>query len=98
MSQELKELLRIKSGIIVWLSGKESTCQCRRCRLNPWVRMIPWRGKWQPPPVFLPGKSHGQQSLVGYSSWICQELDTTEHTHTHAILDLQPEEEKYYTD
>ena len=33
------------------------------------VRKIPWRRKWQPTPVFLPGKSHGQRSLVGYSPW-----------------------------
>ena len=41
--------------------GKEPTCQCRRwkkCGFNPWVRKIPWRRKWQPTPVFLPGKSH----------------------------------------
>ena len=51
-----------------WLSGKESTCQCRRCRrheLNPWVRKIPWKRTWQPTSVLLPGKSHGQKSLVG---------------------------------
>ena len=36
---------------------------------NPWVRKIPWRRKWQPTPVFLPGKSHGQRSMVGYSPW-----------------------------
>ena len=40
----------------------------------------PWRNKWQPAPVFLPGKSHGQRSLAGYSSWSCKELDMTEHT------------------
>ena len=40
-----------------------------RCRFNPWVRKIPWRRKWQPTSVFLPGKSHGQRSLVGYSPW-----------------------------
>ena len=34
---------------------------------NLWVRKILWRRKWQPTPVFLPGKSHGQRSLVGYS-------------------------------
>ena len=48
-------------------SGKESACQCRRCkrcRFEPWVRKIPWRRKWQPAPVFLPGESHGQRSLV----------------------------------
>ena len=39
---------------------------------------IPWRREWQPTPVFLPGKSHGQKSLVGYSSWGCKELDRTE--------------------
>ena len=39
------------------LSGKESTCQRRRCGLDPWVRKIPWRRKWQPTPVFLPGKT-----------------------------------------
>ena len=34
---------------------------------DPWVRKIPWRKKWQPTPVLLPGKSHGQRSLVGYT-------------------------------
>ena len=50
---------------------------------NPWVGKIPWRRKWQPAPVFLPGKSYGQRSLVGYSSWGLRESDMTEHTHTH---------------
>ena len=39
---------------------------------------IYWRRKWQPTPVFMPGKSHGPRSLVGYSPWGCKELDTTE--------------------
>ena len=52
-----------------WCSGKESACQCRRLKFNPWVRKIPWRRKWQPTPVFLPGESHEQRSLAGYSSW-----------------------------
>ena len=42
-------------------------CQCRRPGFDPWVGKIPWRRKWQPTPVFLPGKSHGQKSLEGYS-------------------------------
>ena len=46
---------------------KESACQCRRHRFNPWVRKILRRRKWQPTPVFLPGKCHGQRSLAGYS-------------------------------
>ena len=41
---------------------------------------LPWRRKWQPTPVLLPGKVHGQRSLPGYSPRGCQELDTTEHT------------------
>ena len=49
--------------------GKESVCQCKRHKglgFNPWVGKIPWRRAWQPTLVFLPGKSHGQRSLVGY--------------------------------
>ena len=48
--------------------------------------IIHWRRKWQPTPVFLPGKSHGQRSLVGYNSWGLKESDTTEFgcTHTHS--------------
>ena len=41
----------------------------RRPRFHPWVRKIPWRRKWQPTPVFLPGKFHAQRSLAGYSPW-----------------------------
>src|SRR5574337_155407 len=68
------------------LSGKDSTCQCRRRRrggFNPWVRKIPWRRKWQPTPVLLPGKSHGQSSLVGCSPRGHEESDTTERLHFH---------------
>ena len=50
-------------------SGKESTCQCRRPRFNLWFGRIPWDRKWQPTPVFLPKKFHGQRSLVDYSPW-----------------------------
>ena len=47
---------------------------------DPWYEKIPWRRKWQPTPVFLSGKSHGQRSLVGYSPQGCKELDMTEAT------------------
>ena len=67
----------LKEGLPGWLSGKESSCQCRRCEFNPWVRKIPGRRIWQPTPVFLPGKSHGHSSLVGYSPWGHKESDTT---------------------
>ena len=49
---------------------------------NPLVRKIPRRRKWQPTTVFLPGKTHGQMSLAGYSPWGRKESDTTERTHT----------------
>ena len=55
--------------------------QCRRRRrleFDPWARKIHWRRKWQPTPVFLPGKSHGQSSLAGYSLWGPKASDTTE--------------------
>ena len=67
--------------------GKESACQCRRHRFDPWLGKIPWNRKWRPTPVLLSGKSPRQRSLVGYSPWGRKELDTTErlsmHTHTH---------------
>ena len=64
-------------------SGKELACQCRRCkrrRLDPWVGKIPWRRKWQPTPVFLPGEAHGQRSLVGCRPRRRPESDTTDVT------------------
>ena len=51
-------------------SGKESACQCRKCKrygFSPWVRKIPYRKRLQPTPVFLPRNFHGRRSLVGYS-------------------------------
>ena len=48
---------------------------------DPWVRKIPWRRKWQSTLALLPGKSHGQRSLIGYSPWGRKESDTTERLH-----------------
>ena len=51
-------------------SSKKPACQCKRhkrCGFDPWVGKIPGRRAWQPTPVFLPGESHGQRSLAGYS-------------------------------
>ena len=56
------------AGFPRWLSVK-NRLQCRRYGFNPWVRKIPWTRAWQPTPVFLPGESHGQRSLVGFSPW-----------------------------
>ena len=71
-------------GLPRWLSGKESTCQCKRHErhgFDPWVQKIPSRREWQPTPGFLPGESQAQRSLVSYTmSWVCQESDMTEST------------------
>ena len=66
--------------ILRLLSGRESICQCRRCRFDTWVGKICFSRKWQPIPVFLPGKFHGQRSLVGYSPWGGKELDKPQCT------------------
>ena len=64
-------------GFPWWLSSKESAGQCRRLGFNPWIGGIPWGRKWQPTPVSLSGKSHGQRSLAGYSPWGRKVSDTT---------------------
>ena len=73
-------MIKVSQRLPRWLSGKESTCLCkghRRLGFNPWVGKIPWRKKWQPTLVFLPGEFHGQRSLVGYSSWGGKDSDMT---------------------
>ena len=76
-------------GLRRWPSGKETACQCRRHKrrgFDPWVGKVPWSGKRQPTPAFLPGESHGQRSLVDYSPWGHKESGMTDraraHTHT----------------
>ena len=69
-----------------WLRWWSVCLQCRRPGFSPWVGKILWRRKWQPNPVFLPGKVQGQRSLVGYSPWGNKELDTTEQLHFHFLL------------
>ena len=59
-----------------------SSRRCWKLRFDPWVGMILRKRKWQLTPVFLPGESHGQRSLAGYSPWGSKESDTTEHTCT----------------
>jgi len=62
-------------GLPWWLSAKEFTCQCRRNEFYPLVRKIPWKRKWQPTPVFLPGKSHRHRGLQGTVCGIARESD-----------------------
>ena len=62
-----------------WLSKQtELNWQCWRPGFNRWNRKSPWRREWLPTPVFLPGESHEQRSLAGYSPWGHKESDTTE--------------------
>ena len=82
-------------GLLWWLSGKEPACN------DPRVGKIPWRREWQLTPVFLPGESHGQRSLAGYSSWGCkramryclvskQNSQAVHHVLFSLIIDLTP--------
>ena len=57
------------TGLPWWLSGHESVRQCRRWGFSPWDRKIPWRRKWQPTPISLPARWHGQGSLAGCGPW-----------------------------
>ena len=65
---------------------KEAVCQCRRCGFDLWISKIPW--KWQPSPIFSPGKFHGQRSLVGYSPRGHQESNVTEQPSMQAHIKL----------
>ena len=72
-------------GLPWQLSGKESACQDR---FDTWVGKIPWRRKWQPTLVFLPGKFHGQRSPVGYTPWVCKRIRhdwATVYVHTQTF-------------
>ena len=67
-----------------WASqGGSCQCRrCRRCRFDSWTGKIPWRRKWQPTPVFLPGEHHCQRNLVGSTVHEIVEPDTSEHACT----------------
>ena len=68
-----------------WFIGKE----WRRCRFDPWVKKISWRRKWKPIPIFLPGKFHGQRSLVGYSPQGCKRVRDNSATKQQQQSELQ---------
>ena len=68
--EERKELpCHATVGLPWWLRGRVRL-QDGKPRFESWIKKIPWRRKWQPTPVLLPGKSHGRRSLVGYNSWV----------------------------
>ena len=76
----------VKSTALVYVG------HCRKHGFHPWVTKMPWRRKWQPTPVFLPRKSHGQRSLVGYCPWSRKESDTTEGLSKHATSTCRKQE------
>ena len=66
--------------------GKASVClQCGRPGFDPWVGKIPWKRKWQPTLVLLPGKFHGQRNSVGYSPKDHKESHTAKQLHFHCL-------------
>ena len=69
----------ISCGLPRWLSGKEFSCQCKRQ-----VRKILWRRKWQPTPVFLPGKSHGAWWATVHG--VTKESDVTEWLNNNPVI------------
>ena len=80
--EELRAMINIQWLTFIYCS------LCAGLGFSPWVRKICWRKKWEPTPLFLPEKSHGQRSLVGYSPGGRRELDMTEQLHTHTCAGL----------
>ena len=85
------------SGYLDWRIGNRYRNKASACNtgdpglipgFDPWVRKMLWKRKWQPTPVLLPGKFHGQSSLVGYSPWGRKESDTTERLHSLIVIDI----------
>ena len=65
-------------GLPWWLRRQRICLQCGKPGLDPWAKKIPWRREGQPTLLFMPGESHGQRSLAGYSPGGHTESDTTE--------------------
>ena len=82
--------------MVIVVKSSHAVQETQRGQLDPCVRKIHWRRKWQLTPVFLPGEFHRQRGLVSYSPWDTKELYTTEHTHTHTILKFTLKLHFYY--
>ena len=85
---------RLTLGLPRWRNGEELTCNEGDPRYTgsiPGIAKFPLSRRWQPTPVFLPEKFHGQRSLVGYSPWGHKECATTEHAceRRHSILEVR---------
>ena len=88
--QRLSQQTELASLVVFYLLGtrqsEDLSINLLRPGFNSQVGKIPWRRKWQPTPVFLPGEFHGQRSLVGYSPWNCKESDRTQQLIHHMQL------------
>ena len=78
---KLEEVLAPGAPFVAWWVKNLPAMQEKRLRFLG--REMPWRRKWQPTPVFLPGESHGQRSLEGSGQWRQKELDMTERLSMH---------------
>ena len=79
--EKTENINRYLMGFPGGASGEEPACQCRRHKrlgFYPWIGKIPWRRKWQPTPVFLPGKFHGQRILAGAVHGVTKKLGMTQ--------------------
>ena len=75
--------------MVPWIKNPPAMQEAQE--FDPWVGKIPSRRKWQPAPIFLPGKSHGQSRLMGYNPKGQKKSDNTEKisTHTQEMLNLE---------
>ena len=86
--RHIQLLFLLFSFLKFWLAEaqtKGSTCRRRRCLFDPWVGKMPWRRKWQAAPVFLPGESRGQRSLVACSPWGLQRVRHESNTNVAGL-------------
>ena len=75
----------VASWMSQWVENSPAIQKTQETRVRSLGREDPWRRKWQPTPVFLPGESHEQRSLAGYSPWGRKESDPTERLNTRVI-------------
>ena len=77
------------SGILKLVKNLPANAGGKRHAFDPWIWKIPWSRKWQPTPVFLPGKFYRQRSLAGFSPWgrvnMTEWLSTHKNTHILGI-------------
>ena len=91
MSSERRTTVNCKPLLLEWgTSLVAQTVKHLPAMQETWVQSLdqedPWRRKWQPSPVLMPGKSHGWRSLVGYSPWGRKGLDTSKRLHFFTLL------------